>query len=98
MSNTTDVELAVLDQDKAFAIEIKHDDKLQEGEGVYIQASLHASIFGYLLFLFSLLYASTRPSSWAPKLWYELGIIHEPHTHDEKSQGFGFAQAFLSPS
>ncbi|CAG9761653.1 unnamed protein product [Ceutorhynchus assimilis] len=40
MSNTTDVELASLDCDKGIAIEIKHDDKLSEEEGVYIQAAL----------------------------------------------------------
>ncbi|XP_066254197.1 protein transport protein Sec24C [Euwallacea similis] len=40
MSNTTDMELAALDCDKGLAIEIKHDDKLSEEEGVYIQAAL----------------------------------------------------------
>lgn len=40
MSNTTDIELAALDCDKGIAIEIKHDDKLSEEEGVYIQAAL----------------------------------------------------------
>lgn len=40
MSNTTDMELAALDCDKGIAIEIKHDDKLSEEEGVYIQAAL----------------------------------------------------------
>lgn len=40
MSNTTDMELASIDCDKAIAIEIKHDDKLTEEEGVYIQAAL----------------------------------------------------------
>ena len=40
MSNTTDMELASIDCDKAVAIEIKHDDKLTEEEGVYIQAAL----------------------------------------------------------
>ncbi|XP_011498373.1 PREDICTED: protein transport protein Sec24C isoform X2 [Ceratosolen solmsi marchali] len=40
MSHTTDVELASIDCDKAVAIEIKHDDKLAEDEGVYIQAAL----------------------------------------------------------
>ncbi|OXU26882.1 hypothetical protein TSAR_008825 [Trichomalopsis sarcophagae] len=40
MSNTTDIELASIDCDKALAIEIKHDDKLAEDEGVYIQAAL----------------------------------------------------------
>lgn len=40
MSNTTDMELASIDSDKAIAIEIKHDDKLGDEEGVYIQAAL----------------------------------------------------------
>ncbi|XP_051160951.1 protein transport protein Sec24C-like isoform X4 [Leptopilina boulardi] len=40
MSNTTDVELASIDCDKAIAIEVKHDDKLAEEEGVYVQAAL----------------------------------------------------------
>lgn len=40
MSNTTDMELASIDCDKAVAVEIKHDDKLTEEEGVYIQVAL----------------------------------------------------------
>lgn len=40
MSNTTDVELAAIDADKAIGIEIKHDDKLTAEDGVYIQAAL----------------------------------------------------------
>ncbi|XP_050311772.1 protein transport protein Sec24C [Anthonomus grandis grandis] len=40
MSNTTDMELAAIDCDKGVAIEIKHDDKLSEEEGVYVQAAL----------------------------------------------------------
>lgn len=40
MSNTTDMELAAIDCDKGVAVEIKHDDKLSEEEGVYIQAAL----------------------------------------------------------
>ncbi|XP_014209166.1 protein transport protein Sec24D-like [Copidosoma floridanum] len=40
MPNTTDVELASLDSDKAIAIEIQHDDKLTDDEGVFIQAAL----------------------------------------------------------
>uniref|UniRef100_T1I812 Protein transport protein Sec24C n=3 Tax=Rhodnius TaxID=13248 RepID=T1I812_RHOPR len=47
MSNTTDVELASIDPDKAIALEIKHDDKLAEEEGVYIQtALLYTSLTG----------------------------------------------------
>lgn len=40
MSNTTDMEIASVDCDKAIAIEVKHDDKLTEEEGVYIQVAL----------------------------------------------------------
>lgn len=40
MSNTTDMEIASMDCDKAVAVEIKHDDKLTEEEGVYIQVAL----------------------------------------------------------
>ncbi|XP_018325485.1 protein transport protein Sec24C isoform X2 [Agrilus planipennis] len=40
MSNTTDMELASIDCDKAVGVEIKHDDKLAEEEGVYIQVAL----------------------------------------------------------
>ncbi|KAK2583030.1 hypothetical protein KPH14_009072 [Odynerus spinipes] len=40
MSNTTEMELASIDCNKAVAVEIKHDDKLTEDEGVYIQAAL----------------------------------------------------------
>ncbi|XP_067937652.1 protein transport protein Sec24C-like [Watersipora subatra] len=47
MSNTTDVEMAVVDSDKTFCCEIKHDDKLNEGDGVYVQvAMLFTSITG----------------------------------------------------
>lgn len=40
MSNTTDVELASVDSSKAIAVEIKHDDKITDEDGVYIQAAL----------------------------------------------------------
>ncbi|XP_013388768.1 protein transport protein Sec24C isoform X1 [Lingula anatina] len=47
MSNTTDVELATVDTDKAISVEIKHDDKLNEEEGAYVQvALLYTSING----------------------------------------------------
>lgn len=39
MSNTTDMEIASIDCDKAVAIEIKHDDKLTD-ENVFIQVAL----------------------------------------------------------
>nr|CAD7588324.1 unnamed protein product [Timema genevievae] len=40
MSNTTDMELGTIDCDKGVALEIKHDDKLTEEDGVYIQVAL----------------------------------------------------------
>ncbi|XP_038638606.1 protein transport protein Sec24C isoform X1 [Scyliorhinus canicula] len=40
MSNTTDVELAALDCDKAITVEFKHDDKLNEDNGAQIQCAL----------------------------------------------------------
>lgn len=47
MSNTTDMELASMDCDKAIALELKHDDKLVPEEGVVIQvAFLYTSSYG----------------------------------------------------
>lgn len=47
MSNTTDIEIASIDSDKALSVEIKHDDKLSEAEGAYVQAAiLYTSISG----------------------------------------------------
>ncbi|XP_064620101.1 protein transport protein Sec24C-like isoform X2 [Lineus longissimus] len=47
MSNTTDVELATMDCDKAISVEIKHDDKLSETDGAYTQvAVLYTSTTG----------------------------------------------------
>lgn len=40
MSNTIDMELATIDQDKGIAVELKHDDKLSEEEPVLIQVYL----------------------------------------------------------
>ena len=40
MANTTDMELASLNSDMSLACEIKHDDKLTDEDGVYIQAAL----------------------------------------------------------
>jgi len=40
MANTTDMELASLNSDMALACEVKHDDKLTDEDGVYIQAAL----------------------------------------------------------
>ena len=38
--NTTDMELASLNSDMALACEIKHDDKLTDEDGVYIQVTI----------------------------------------------------------
>ncbi|XP_072051157.1 protein transport protein Sec24C-like isoform X1 [Amphiura filiformis] len=47
MANTTDVELASVDSDKAVTVEIKHDDKLAEDAGAFVQvALLYTSISG----------------------------------------------------
>ncbi|XP_046392405.1 protein transport protein Sec24C isoform X2 [Ischnura elegans] len=40
MANTTDMEIASIDCDKGVAVEIKHDDKLTEEDGVYVQVAL----------------------------------------------------------
>lgn len=37
MNNTTDVELAAVDCDKAVTVEFKHDDKLSEDGGAFVQ-------------------------------------------------------------
>ena len=47
MSNTTDVEMCAIDSNQGITVEIKHDDKLSESEGAYIQvAVLFTSING----------------------------------------------------
>uniref|UniRef100_A0A2H6N1N7 Protein transport protein Sec24D n=1 Tax=Micrurus carvalhoi TaxID=3147026 RepID=A0A2H6N1N7_9SAUR len=47
MNNTTDVELAAIDCDKAVTVEFKHDDKLSEDGGALIQcAVLYTSMNG----------------------------------------------------
>lgn len=47
MSNTTDVEMAAINSDDALNVEIKHDDKLSEGDGAYVQvAVLYTSVGG----------------------------------------------------
>lgn len=40
MSNTTDVEFAGIDCDKAVSVEIKYDDKLPEEGGAFVQVAL----------------------------------------------------------
>ncbi|XP_068961003.1 protein transport protein Sec24D isoform X2 [Petaurus breviceps papuanus] len=47
MNNTTDVEMAAVDCDKAVTVEFKHDDKLNEDSGALIQcAVLYTTISG----------------------------------------------------
>lgn len=47
MSNTTDVELAAIDCDKAITVELKHDDKIAEDQGAHMQiALLYTSVSG----------------------------------------------------
>lgn len=45
MNNTTDVEMAAVDCDKAVTVEFKHDDKLNEDSGALIQVQKTCSQF-----------------------------------------------------
>jgi hypothetical protein len=56
MSNTTDVEIASIDCDKAVTVEIKHDDKLSEGEGAFLQVCLHVKLPSTLIIFYRLTY------------------------------------------
>lgn len=40
MNNTTDIEMAAVDCDKAVTVELKHDDALNEETGAFIQVRL----------------------------------------------------------
>ena len=47
MANKQDLEIGMMDSSKAVAVEIKHDDKLTEEQGVYVQvALLYTSVGG----------------------------------------------------
>ena len=46
------MELASLNSDMAMACEIKHDDKLTDEDGVYIQASLRIFLHPLKLFIY----------------------------------------------
>lgn len=47
MANTQDLEIGCMDASKAVAVEVKHDDKLTEDDGVYVQvALLYTSVGG----------------------------------------------------
>ena len=45
MSNTTDVEGAGFDSDQSVTVEVKHDDKLTDEDGFYIQVCCYCSSF-----------------------------------------------------
>lgn len=45
MNNTTDVEMAAVDCDKAVTVEFKHDDKLNEDNGALIQVKMPCVIY-----------------------------------------------------
>eukprot|EP00127_Corallochytrium_limacisporum_P003300 Clim_evm149s147 gene=Clim_evmTU149s147 len=48
MANRTDVQLAGLDADKTFVVEVNHDDRLKENSECYVQvAVLYTSAIGY---------------------------------------------------
>uniref|UniRef100_A0A8C9T7S7 SEC24 homolog C, COPII coat complex component n=1 Tax=Scleropages formosus TaxID=113540 RepID=A0A8C9T7S7_SCLFO len=47
MSNTTDVELAGLDSDKTVTVEFRHDDKLSEDTGAFMQSIVVTGCYAY---------------------------------------------------
>ena len=49
MNNTTDVELAAVDCDKSITVEVKHDDKIQEDQGAFVQVGTINYIYSYKL-------------------------------------------------
>lgn len=49
MNNTTDVEMAAIDCDKAVTVEFKHDDKLSEDVGALIQVLRHSPGLAFML-------------------------------------------------
>lgn len=42
-NNPTDMEFGSIDSESAVAVEIKHDDKLKEGDTVYFQVCCHSN-------------------------------------------------------
>ena len=54
MQNTTDIELANVDSDKAIAVEIKHDDKLKEDDNPFFQVTTPPSHHHYIISTFDL--------------------------------------------
>lgn len=63
MSNTTDVELAGLDCDKAITVEFKHDDKLSEETGALMQVCvrLFVCIYSFQIIHFRIVLSSSTP-------------------------------------
>ena len=45
MSNIMDVEVAGFDSDQSATVEVKHDDKLTDEDGFYIQVCCYCSSF-----------------------------------------------------
>lgn len=45
MNNTTDVEMAAIDCDKALTVEYKHDDTLSEETGAFIQVCVFLKVW-----------------------------------------------------
>lgn len=45
MNNTTDVEMAAVDCDKALTVEYKHDDTLSEETGAFLQVLFKSAAF-----------------------------------------------------
>ena len=46
-NNPTDMEFGSIDSESAVAVEIKHDDKLKEGDTVYFQVCHHSNPNGF---------------------------------------------------
>lgn len=46
MNNTTDIEMAAVDCEKAVTVELKHDDTLNEEAGALVQVPLHRHLIG----------------------------------------------------
>ena len=70
MSNTTDVELATVDCDKSITCEIKHDDKLNEAEGAYVQVHINYKWYICLSIVNSLRLGAATPWHWCVIMGY----------------------------
>ncbi|VDP99993.1 unnamed protein product [Trichobilharzia regenti] len=65
LPNTTDVELASITSDMAITVELRHDDKLQEGELVFIQVRVIIIIIGIIKYDVFISSSSLQSSSTA---------------------------------